>query len=358
MTRAITSDNLVITDRGGVVENTHEVHAAVVDETGQLLFYVGNPHRVTLIRSAAKPMQALAVAETGGFTQAGFDDEDLALMCASHSSEERHIQRAQRMLSKAKAEESDLRCGGHPSITPSITQGWWRDGVTPTGVFNNCSGKHAGILAGSIAVGASFSDYHLPSHPIQHRVKEVVEAVAGLSSSDVKWGIDGCNMPAPAYPLTSLGKSYALFAKASKDLASEAPIGSREQWMAQIFNAMAQYPEMVGGDGRFCTILMNEFKGELVGKLGADACYAIGIKESENTRRLGAKGAMGLAIKIGDGNYDILYAVCSHLLEQLNIGTADQRKGMDKFHDLKMINSMGIVTGRVSFQYNLHRQPN
>ncbi|KAI6785520.1 uncharacterized protein J7T54_007163 [Emericellopsis cladophorae] len=354
MTRTTYGDNLVVTDRGGVVENTHEIHAAVTDADGRLLFYVGNPHRITLIRSAAKPMQALAVVETGGADQSSFDSVDLALMCASHSSEERHVQRARQMLVKVGATEDDLRCGGQPSITPQVTEGWWRDGVTPTAVYNCCSGKHAGMLAGAKALGAPLTDYHLHDHPIQQRVKRAVEEVARLPPSEIIWGIDGCNMPAPAYPLISLSHSYALFAKASSDLGRDAATTERERWMGRIYDAMARHPEQVGGDGRFCTMLMEAFEGRLIGKLGADACYAIGVKESEETRRLGARGALGLAVKVGDGNYSILYAVLAHLLEQLRIGSSGEREALKAFHELKMVNSVGVQTGTVNFQYKLH----
>ncbi|KAI1257982.1 hypothetical protein MGN70_001027 [Eutypa lata] len=56
----------VTTDRGGIIENRHYVHVAVVDRTGHLLYSAGNPSRTTLARSAAKPAQTLAILETGG----------------------------------------------------------------------------------------------------------------------------------------------------------------------------------------------------------------------------------------------------------------------------------------------------
>lgn len=78
--------------RGEVIENRHSAHVAIVDANGRLLHSFGDPHRVTLPRSAAKPAQALAVIETGALERFGFTEEDLALMCASHSSEPRHIE--------------------------------------------------------------------------------------------------------------------------------------------------------------------------------------------------------------------------------------------------------------------------
>jgi hypothetical protein len=171
----VLEQDCIVSDRGGIVENTHRIHAAIVDSSGKLLFSIGNPSRVTLLRSAAKPAQALAIVETGALEKFGFDDLDLALMCASHNSEERHLARARAMLQKISATEDDLQCGGHPSISPEIAYEWIKSGVTPTAVYNNCSGKHAGMLAGAKAIGAELRNYHHLDHPMQQRVKQVTE---------------------------------------------------------------------------------------------------------------------------------------------------------------------------------------
>src|ERR1700692_59251 len=139
--------------RGDLVENTHTAHVAVVDAEGQLLYAFGNPARMTLARSAAKPAQAVAVLETGALERFGFDDADLALMCASHNSEPRHIERTRAMLAKAQVTEADLRCGGHAPLSDAVWKEWIKRDFTPTGVCSNCSGKHAGMLAGAHALG-------------------------------------------------------------------------------------------------------------------------------------------------------------------------------------------------------------
>ena len=102
-------------------------------------------------------------------------------------------------------------------------------------------------------------------------------------------------------------------------------ITDRVRALARIHHAMTAYPELVAGEGRYCTVLMNAFDGQVVGKLGADACYGIGVRASERTRALGADGALGISVKIEDGNLDVLYMVVSELLERLQIGTAEQR---------------------------------
>ncbi|KAM0263125.1 hypothetical protein ACHAPA_008958 [Fusarium lateritium] len=338
----------VVTDRGGIIENTHGVHVAVTDTEGNILYSVGNPSRVTHVRSAAKPVQAVAIIETGAVDKFEFDETDLALMCASHNSEEFHVSRARNMLSKIKAEEDDLRCGGHPAVSEDVNRSWIRAGFEPTSIYSNCSGKHVAMMAGAEALGADVVDYHGPDHPMQLAVKKVTEDLS-LDPKQIEWGIDGCNLPAPAYPLFHLARTYAIFAAA----ADSASTSQRTRNFARVFNAMAHHPEQVGGTGRFCTILMQSYKGQLIGKIGADACYGVGVREGEDTRRLGAKGALGISAKVEDGNIEILYAVVAEILDQLDIGTREQRDKLESFWHLKRRNTMNVVTGQVTFNFKL-----
>ncbi|UPK99958.1 hypothetical protein LCI18_010893 [Fusarium solani-melongenae] len=345
-------NNCVVTDRGGIVENIHRVHVAVTDSQGNVLFAIGNPSRVTLARSAAKPAQAIAVIETGAFGNAGFSEADLALMCASHSCEDRHIDRARGMLAKAGAREEQYRCGGHASLSDFVNKRWIREGIEPLGgIYNNCSGKHAAMMAGALALGSSIENYHLPDHPMQTLVKQVVEDLCP-DPTLIQWGTDGCNLPAPAFPLSYLGHIYALFAAAA-DQAEQKESSSRTKNLSRAFHAMKNHPECVGGDGRFCTELMEVYQGQLIGKLGADGCYGVGIRESEQTRRLGARDALGIAVKVDDGSIEILYAVVMEVLEQLDIGTPEIRKSLGKWHHLERRNTMGVKTGSVYLDIKL-----
>jgi L-asparaginase II len=320
--------------RGEIIENTHAAHVAVVDADGALLHSFGDPFRVTLPRSAAKPAQALAVIETGALERFGFDDADLALMCASHSSEPRHIERVRAMLAKSQASESDLRCGGHPPISDAVYRDWIKRDFTPTAVCSNCSGKHAGMLAGAHAMGVSWLDYHLPDHPLQQRVKRVMAQAVDLNEADVQWAIDGCNLPTPAFPLDRLARLFARIAAA--------PEGTP---LARIHRAMTTYPELVAGEGRFCTRLMQAFDGALVGKTGADASYAIGVRRPQ--------GVIGMAVKVEDGNTAVLNAVVVRTLELLDIGTPGQRRALDAFRNPVVRNTMGVTTGRLDVSLTL-----
>ena len=321
--------------RGDVIENTHAAHVAVVDARGRLLHSFGDPYRVTLPRSAAKPAQALAIIETGALERFGFTDEDLALMCASHSSEPRHIERARAMLAKAQAQESDLRCGGHPPISEAVYRDWIRRDFTPTAICSNCSGKHAGMLAGARAMNAPLADYHLPGHPLQAHVKHTVARAVDLADDQVQWAIDGCNLPTPAFPLERLARLFMKIAAADEGTP-----------LARIHRAMTSHPELVAGEGRFCTLLMHVFGGALVGKTGADASYAIGVRRDE--------GALGIAVKVEDGNTSVLNAVVVHVLDQLGIGTPQQRDALAAFRNPPTRNTMGVPTGRLDVSFTLH----
>ncbi|AOK19962.1 asparaginase [Burkholderia cepacia] len=348
-----TNGAAVVTYRGKAIENTHAAHVAVVDAHGRLLYRLGDPFRMTLARSAAKPAQALSVIETGAPERFGFDDADIALMCASHSSEDRHVERTRAMLAKVHAQESDLRCGGHAPLSDAVLRSWIKRDFTPTGVCSNCSGKHVGMLAGAQAIGAAIADYHLPEHPMQVRVKRAVAEACGLRDDEVGWAIDGCNLPTPAFPLDRLARIYAGLAHAADAVEAGNAHDARIGALARIHHAMTRHPEMVAGDGRYCTMLMRAFGGSVVGKLGADACYGIGVRASARTRQLGADGALGISVKIGDGNLDVLYMVVSELLERLRIGTAEQRAQLAGFHRPPMRNTQGVEIGRATFPFEL-----
>ncbi|KAL4784039.1 L-asparaginase II [Aspergillus varians] len=352
----VTTTDYVVTDRCGIVENRHQVHAAVTDASGELLFAVGDPQRMTLARSAAKPAQALAILETGCFERfPGFDDADLALMCASHNSEERHIVRARAILENIGAREEDLRCGGHAAISEVVNREWTRRDYTPTAICNNCSGKHAGMLAGSKALGVELVGYQLPGHPMQLQVKRIVEELSGLEGDMVKWGIDGCNLPAPALPLQYMGKMYAAIAAAADAVDKSEGLSARTQDLSRIFHAMSQYPELVGGQGRFCTELMRGFQGAVIGKVGADGCYGIAVRASEQTKELGAAGAIGIAVKIEDGNLGVLYSAAAEILERLQIGTPEMRQALSAFHRPDILNTASVATGGYSHLFELRR---
>jgi L-asparaginase II len=273
-------------------------------------------------------------------------------MSASHGSEAHHISRARSMLSLSGATEADMQCGGHPALNPNVNKAWIQADFTPGAIENNCSGKHAGMLAGAKALGAGFADYHSPAHPMQKAVKRVVQETSRADPDDILWAVDGCNLPAPAMPLTSMGAMYACFASSV-----ERATTPRERAMKRVFKAMSAHPEMVGGEKRFCTELMRRYGGLLIGKVGADGCYGVGIRECEDTRRLGAsESGVGIAVKIESGSMDLVYAAVAEILVQLQIGSADARSALQGWRAPEIFNTMGVITGVTMHCFEVRKQ--
>jgi L-asparaginase II len=365
MRRPIQEDTIA-SIRSGIVENRHAVHAAITNSKGDILYSIGDATRLTLVRSAAKPAQALAIVETGAVDKFNLDEADLAFMCASNSSEERHIARARSMLDKIGASESDLQCGGHVPLSDAVNRDWIKRDFVPGAVCSNCSGKHVGMIAGAKVLAGTadgVEGYHLPTHPIQTHVRRVVDEVCGLGvdsedGDESYWGLDGCNLPAPAFELHYLARMNALFAAAADAVALDPSAfkGTRTEAMSRVFNAMWRHPELVGGEDRFCTLLLGAYGGLLIGKLGADGCYGIGVRECEATRKLGVEGALGISVKIEDGNIGVLYAAVSEILVQLGIGVHRNMYGglyvfpqeLDRFHRQKILNTVGVETGELA----------
>ncbi|OIQ77804.1 L-asparaginase II [mine drainage metagenome] len=339
--------------RGDSVENRHIAHIAVVNAAGRLLYAFGDPERVTLARSAAKPAQAAAIVATGALERYGFDEADLALMCASHSSEPRHIDHTRRMLAKLGADESALRCGGHPSLSDAVQRDWIRHDFVPTPVCSNCSGKHVGMLAGARMLGGDSTEYHEPLNTMQQHVRRTVAELCELPPEQVEWGIDGCNLPTPAFALDRLARLYAKLADAADAQSAAASDTTADSVLARIYHAMTRHPELVAGEGRYCTELMRAYDGALVGKLGADGCYGIGVRASTRTRELGADGALGIAVKIEDGRLDVLYSVVSEVLARLDLGSAGQRARLAAFHQPPLLNTRGVEVGHRAFPFEL-----
>ena len=341
--------------RGTAVENTHLAHVAVVDSTGRIVYAFGDPHRLTLPRSAVKPAQALAVVETGALEHFGFDEADLALMCASHSSEAVHVERARAMLAKTGSSESDLRCGGHPPLSDAVWRDWIKRDFSPTPVCSNCSGKHAGVLAAAKGLGLQVAGYERDDHPLQQRVKHTLAALCDLPDEALAWGTDGCNLPTPSFPLDRLARLFAKLAAAADASApptADAPTAPHTAGLARIYRAMTTYPELVAGEGRFCTALMRAFGGMVLGKVGAEASYAIGVRAGAH-RVTGIDGPIGIAVKVEDGNVGVLYAIVRALLDRLEVGTADARSQLDAFRAGPIKNTAGREVGRVAVTLTL-----
>ena len=198
--------------RGDLVESVHRVSAAVVDETGRLIAAAGDPALVTFWRSAAKPFQTIPLLADGAATAFGLGSEELALACASHSSERVHLDVASRFLAKIGATEDELACGPHPPLGAAVAEMVVRTGHAMTPRWSNCSGKHAAMLALARHRGWAVRGYERAGHPVQERMIAEVARWTDVPPGEMRFGVDGCTALCFGLPLTGMALGYARFA--------------------------------------------------------------------------------------------------------------------------------------------------
>ncbi|MGH7550358.1 MAG: asparaginase [Gemmatimonadota bacterium] len=272
--------------RGGRVESIHAVHAAVVDADGGLLSAHGDPQRRAWFRSAAKPIQVLPLVEEGLVERFGFSTRELAVMVASHGGQPFHLDAVRGILDKADLDPGLLRCGPHPPLDPGAAEGLREAGEAPGRIHNNCSGKHAGMLAVCRAMDWPLETYLEPDHPLQVRIHRTVAELAGITASEVHCAVDGCGAPTFFLPVRGMAAAFARLAAAdrTRDTDPARAIG-------RILDAMAAHPEYVAGTGRMDTDLMTLCGQSVIVKTGAEGVFCAVLRERGE----------GLALKVGDG---------------------------------------------------------
>jgi L-asparaginase II len=272
----------VIVSRSGVVESRHRVHAAVVDADGTLLHSARDPQRVAWWRSCAKPFQVLPLVADGGLERLEWGTDELALACASHGGEPEHVALAGAMLTRIGLEEGDLACGPHEPLASRGVRLLRESGHRVTRLHNNCSGKHAAMLARAALRGWPTAGYERAGHPVQDAARATVAAWSGLTTDEVRVGVDGCGVTVFALPLAHMAYSYARLARAAAH-GDEAP--------ARIVSAMTGNPFLVGGTDRFDTVLMEAFGGRVLCKIGAEGVHTLAVVDR----------GIGIALKVEDG---------------------------------------------------------
>jgi L-asparaginase II len=325
------SELLVEVVRGPLVESRHYGDVAVVDRSGQVLWAVGDPERVTYARSAAKPLQALPLVESGAADHFRMTSEELALACASHSGEEVQAERVRALLQRIGIDESYLRCGVHPPYhVPSYEQ-LLRAGSAPGAIHNNCSGKHAGMLALAKYLGADLEGYLDMEHPVQRQIRDAVAEVCEVAADKLAIGIDGCGVPVFGMPIRNLALAYAKLADPSGLPAR------RAEALRRLYDAMTRHPELVAGTERFCTALMQAGRGDVVGKVGTEGVYCVGLRE---------KG-WGICVKVDDGNARAAYPTVVETLRQLGVLSPDQLVELSTFLHPELRTHQGTLVGHI-----------
>lgn len=323
------SELTVVATRGELIESSHDVSVAIVTSDGRLIGQAGSPAMVTYWRSAAKPFQLWPLVSGGGIEKYGLDAQMLALACGSHNAESVHREVGARWLAAIGATEAELACGGHPSLWPVLAEAMIHDDVVPTPLWSNCSGKHAALVALARLNGWGTSGYEERTHPVQQQVSDSVARWSALSPEQLQWGVDGCTAAAVALPLDAMARAYAALGVAV------------DPALRTIRDAMIAEPYMIAGADRLDTVLMQEWPGRAVAKIGAEGVYSAALPS------LG----IGLSLKVHDGDMKAatiaLVAVLESVVDRFGRSDAWPVEALGHWRAPAIRNTRGATTGHV-----------
>jgi len=324
------SDSPVVVEvtRGPLVESRHEGIAAVVRADGTVVASWGEIDARILPRSANKPIQAMAFVESGAVEKFGLGNEHIALACASHSGEKRHVETVRAWLKKVGLSEDDLECGTHPPRLQATIESLARANALPTPAFNNCSGKHSGFLTTAVAYGEPTRGYIKYDHPVQRRLRAVMTELCGTNADDFQYGTDGCGIPTLATPLRLLARAMANMAEPSRLSNKHAEAATR------IRAAMNAEPFMMAGTGRFCTRINEALPGVAQIKTGAEGVFC---------GMLPGLG-LGIALKMWDGAARAAEVAMASLLGHFGVLPAERREAL--LHP-PVKNVVGLLVGEM-----------
>ena len=338
---------LVEVRRGPIVESRHRGHVAAVDGDGRLVASLGEPETVTFMRSSAKLHQAIPLVASGAAARFRFTDEEVAIACGSHSGQDVHAETVARILGKIGLDESALKCGVHEPFDAETARGLRERGEEAGPLRNNCSGKHAGMLALALHLGAPIETYDQTENPVQQAALETISRFSDVPAENIALGVDGCGVPVFALPVRAMALMFARLVFPPVDFDEETRAAC-----ARIVGAVTKHPQMVGGTReRFDTGVMRAADGSFVSKVGAEGVYTAGILPCEAWPR-----GLGLAFKIEDGeDRRARPTVAIETLRQLGALDGDALEAAAPYASFPIFNRRGDTVGVVRAAFELKK---
>lgn len=324
-------ERFVDVTRGGCVESVHRVALCAVRADGSVIDRAGDIESPVFLRSAAKPFIAAAAVGAGVVERFGLDPHEIAVMAASHFGEPFHVAAVESILRKIGLDASALQCGVHAPYDERAAEALRRSGTAPSALHNNCSGKHAGILALCLAIGADTTTYLEADNAAQRRI---LAFCARMSDEDpAAWpvAVDGCGIPVYATPLRKAALSFARLASLTGITHGDAKA------LRVVRDAMIAFPQYVAGTGQFDTLLMEAGRGAILSKGGAEGVHAVGAIPQ----------GVGFVAKVLDGAGRARGPSSIAALRRLEILDASQERELARFARPAVYNRANNAVGEI-----------
>ena len=331
------SDILVRSNRNMIIENIYRGSVVMIGMEGRIKAFYGDSYKMAYMRSAAKPIIATALVESGAARAFGISQAELAVICGSHIGSPEQVEAVLGILDKLDLSEDDLYLAPDLSLDVKLREQRLIDHVQPRKAFHNCSGKHSAMLAICRHLDWDIKEYLAKDHPVQQLLLETIADFCGLAVGDIMLGVDGCGAPVYGMPLYNMALCYYNLCN------SEQLAGVRREAARMVLNAMSEYPAMVAGDKHFCSEMIRCTNGRIIGKLGADGIYCTAERE----------GGWAMALKIEDGNTAVIPAVVIRAFRQMNTLSEEEHQYLRHFAVREIKNCRGEHVGETKAAFHM-----
>lgn len=330
------NERLVEETRNGWLECEHRGAICGVNRHLQLKYSIGDIQTPMFMRSAGKPLQAIPVVRSGALEHYGLEDQDLALMTASHRGESFHMDMMEHIMQCLGLEERHLICSPSYPLNEEVKEKLLRGGGERRRAYHNCAGKHLGVLAWSHMMGWELDSYTDPSHPAQQEITRTIADMAGLAPEQMRPGTDGCGFPVYALPLQGLATAYVKLA--CPELIQDKPTRRAAE---RIRRAMQANPLLIGGTNRIDSVMMED--ENIIAKGGFKGIFAFGLREE----------GLGFAFKVADGSDEEWANIVESILEQIGYQNEATIARIHRQFPKTIMNDNGHIAGEQKTVFRL-----
>lgn len=318
--------------RGKLVESKHEAICMVKDISKNSIFSTNNDDQLVYPRSAIKIFQALPFINSKAHKLFDLTEKNIAISCSSHAGEPQHIKVLKEWLNKTGIILDQLKCGIHNPLDEKSSNNLLLSGEKPSQLYNNCAGKHLGMISGCLATKLKVNNYYEFNHPYQKLIRNSLEYFMGSRIQKKFLGIDGCGVPQYAFPLTNIATSMINLIKEKEEK------NKYSKAINVILSAITKFPILIGGHNRFDSEVIKATKGHIFCKGGAEGIFIF----ADFIKKIGG------VIKILDGNNRAIPSITIKIFLKLKLLSENEIKKLNRWTEQQIFNHTKKNVGKIT----------